>query len=155
MTGKSTPAALSTTSPSAQNLDSWCKQRVEAIISTIDGSDVIPELKQIVDRLDIKHFEKQNLALRTIRKEKWAAKARARKAFADLNKAQKDLLKIDAHSSHIDAKIARLRSYTRFIDCGWREDEAAPSTGAAATTTASPLEAKPVASVVTSENHDS
>jgi hypothetical protein len=107
----------------SQSLETWCKLRLEAIATTVAGGDAVPELKRVMDRLEVGRFSKQRVSLKKIRVDKWNAIKRSRKAHMDLLKYQREMIKIDAQAAHIDAKIARLQSYARFIEMGWREDK--------------------------------
>jgi hypothetical protein len=116
------PAALPP--PVQQTAEAWCKQRLEAIAATAAGSDAVPGMKRVMDSLGIAYFDKQRNVMRQARRDKWVARARARKALADLRKLQREMLRIDAHSNHLDAKISRLISYSQYIERGWKEDPA-------------------------------
>jgi hypothetical protein len=74
-----------------------------------------------METLRVPMLNKQAVVLRGIRKEKWAARARTRSAMADLRKLEREFMKIDAHATHIDSKISRLRSYSEYIENGWKD----------------------------------
>jgi hypothetical protein len=108
--------------PTAPSVETWCRQRLDAIADTAAGGDAVPELKRVMERLEVARFAKHRESLKKIRSEKWAARKRSTKAYVDLLKHQRDVIKIDAQSAHIDAKIARLQSYSRFIELCWQDD---------------------------------
>lgn len=118
--GSSTPTVLFT----KQGQEIWAKKRYDVILATVKGDDTIAELRAvIVDQLKVPALEKHRESLRRIRKEKWAARERARGTLADLNKLQRELTKTATHAAHVDAKIERLRSYSRYIENGWKDPE--------------------------------
>jgi hypothetical protein len=108
--------------PAVPSVETWCRQRLDAIADTAAGGDSVPELKRFMERLEVTRFAKHRETLKKIRSEKWTARKRSTKAYIDLFKFQRDVIKIDAQAAHIDAKIARLRSYSRFIEMCWQDD---------------------------------
>lgn len=104
-------------------IETWCKERLEAIKATVESkSDAVPELRKVMDDLDSTKVADEIALISSIRKEYWKARERQRKASGELRRAEREVQRIDMHSAHIDSKIARLRSYARFIEGGWVED---------------------------------
>lgn len=119
---KGTYRAATPASPHPQptTVESWCKQRVDSISATVDGtSDALPELRKVMESLDYGKIEKEIEVVCAIRKEFWKARERQRKAASDLRRVEREVQRNDSHAAHINGKIARLRSYARFIDAGW------------------------------------
>lgn len=109
-------------SSSAESHEAWCKKRIEAIEAAAKGEAIVPELKQLMETMRVPIFNKHRENLRMIRKDKWAARERVQSATQDLRKLEREFMRIDAHATHIDLKIARLRSYSVFIENGWQEN---------------------------------
>lgn len=74
--------------------------------------------------LDSKSVPGEIQVLRNLRKDYWKAMERQKKATMDLRKAERDVLRIDLPAMHIESKINRLRSYAKFIESGWVDEEA-------------------------------
>jgi chromosome segregation ATPase len=107
--------------PPAQNHEAWCKKRLEAIDATVNGENAVPELRQVLDKLRVP-MKGGREKLGKLREEKWAARERVRSSMSELRKLEREFKKIDAHATHIDSKISRLRCYSRFIESGWQDD---------------------------------
>lgn len=119
--------------PSATPLstvEQWCEHRLSAIKATIEenstegGTDDIPALRKVITDLDSKSVPAEIQVLRNLRKDYWKAIDRQKKAMTELRKAERDVLRIDLPAMHIESKISRLRSYAKFIDSGWVDEEA-------------------------------
>ncbi len=115
------PAPAAKPAPSQVQLnETWCKNRRESIEKTIEGGNSVTELRGVLDFLRVPQSEKHLELVGSIRKEKWAAKERMRKATADLHKLQQEMIRLDFKSDNVDAKLARLHANYRFIENGWQ-----------------------------------
>lgn len=108
--------------PAAENHEVWCKKHIEAIEATVKGDAMLPNVKKVMEALRIPVLNSHRENRRLIRKDKWAARERMRSATQDLRKLEREFLRIDAHATHIDSKITRLRSYSEFIENDWQDD---------------------------------
>lgn len=112
--------------PAAENHEVWCKKHIEDIEATARGDALLPNVKKVMEILKFPVLNSHRESLRLIRKEKWATTERVRDATQDLRKLEREFLRIDAHATHVDSKIARLRSYSEFIENDW-QDKPEPS----------------------------
>lgn len=132
MTGAQTPSWLKGTyrpqppsTPQPTTVESWCKDRIEAIKATVEcKSDAVPELRKVMDDLDSTKVVDEIALISNIRKDCWKARERQRKAVLELRRAEREVQRISSHSAHINGKIARLRCYARFIEGGWKDESA-------------------------------
>lgn len=107
--------------PAAENHEAWCKKHIEAIEATSRGDAALPNVKKVMETLKFPVLNSHRESLRQIRKEKWATTERVRGAIQDLRKLEREFIRIDAHATHIDSKITRLRSYSEFIENDWQD----------------------------------
>ena len=135
MMGPSTPSWLKgayraasqpASAPPPTTTESWCKQRLDAIKATVEGGDSVPELRKVMDNLEYSKIDREIETVRKIRREFWLMRERQQKAAAELRRAEREVHKYDAQASHTHGKVARLRSYEKFIEAGW-VDENPPS----------------------------
>lgn len=130
MTGAQTPSWLKGTyrpqppsAPQPTTVESWCKDRIEAIKATVEcKSDAVPELRKVMDDLDSTKVVDEIALISSIRKDCWKARERQRKAVLELRRAEREVQRINSHSAHINGKIARLQCYARFIEGGWKDE---------------------------------
>ncbi len=114
---------VSSVAPAEQTVDSWCQARLEAIRATVDGADTIPELRKVMDDLEYEKIEIELDIARKARRERWHASERFRKTDIEAHATERPMRKIDIAAEHIESKLARLQSYSLFIDNNWTDGE--------------------------------
>lgn len=106
-------------------VEAWCKARVESMQLVVDGgnADSLPGLKKVMEDLEYAKISLENDLIRKARRERWRCEERMLKTKREIVKSQREVWKIEVHSQHVDAKIARLRSYAQFIENKWQNKD--------------------------------
>lgn len=105
-----------------------CAKRLEEIKNTINGEKENPELFEVMQKLEFSKIPEEYQLINEIHDIYFKAQERKRKADHDLFRAELELHRLGHLKQHIDSKIARLRSYSKFIESGWVDEQALQQT---------------------------